>query len=90
MEETKDFPEPIHHWFGLSYAQYLTIPRSVLQAMPVEWQRRFTACLEALDETYDWHPSEGRYWVQLKDDQGRYVSDVLMDYRHPEKIPRKT
>jgi len=32
--------EPLHNWFELTYAQYLTIPRSILQSMPVEWQRR--------------------------------------------------
>lgn len=74
----------VHHWFELSYAQYLTIPRSVLQAMPLEWQRRFVECLEQLDDAIDWRPAEGRYWVKLKDAKGRYKSDPLADYRrHP-------
>jgi hypothetical protein len=60
--------EPIHSWFELTYAQYLTIPRSILQSMPQEWQARFVKCLEELDETFDWRPTEGRYWVRLKDD----------------------
>ena len=71
---------PIHGWFELSYAQYLTIPRSVLQSMPAEWQHRFAACLEQLDEAVDWRPDEGRYWVRLKDKDGRFVRDPLMDY----------
>lgn len=73
--------ELIHEWFGLSYTQYLTIPRSVLQSMPDEWQERFVKCLEELDEKIDWRPKEGRYWVKLKDDRGRYVHDDLMDYQ---------
>ena len=72
--------DAIHHWFELSYAQYLTIPRSALQSMPDEWQSEFVALLEELDETIDWRPKEGRYWVQLKDRKGRYVADPLMDY----------
>lgn len=72
--------EPIHEWFELSYSQYLTIPRSVLQSMPKEWQERFVKCLEELDETINWRPSEGRYWVRLKDSKGRFVEDPLMDY----------
>ena len=72
--------DAIHHWFDLSYAQYLTIPRSALQSMPNEWQSEFVALLEELDETIDWRPKEGRYWVQLKDKRGRYVADPLMDY----------
>jgi hypothetical protein len=35
----------VHGWFELSYAQYLTVPRSVLEAMPQEWQARFVHCL---------------------------------------------
>ena len=83
--------EPIHCWFELSYAEYLTIPRSVLQSMPVEWQGRFVRCLEELDETIDWRPSEGCYWVRLKDSRGRFVHDLLMDYeRGRRKIPHCT
>jgi hypothetical protein len=76
-------PEPISLWFELSYARYLTVPRSVMQAMPVEWQKRMAICLAELDDTIDWRPAEGRYWVQLKDDKGRYVKDPLNEYRHP-------
>ena len=72
--------DAIHHWFDLSYTQYLTIPRSALQSMPNEWQSEFVALLEELDEAIDWRPKEGRYWVQLKDKRGRYVADPLMDY----------
>lgn len=81
--------DPIHLWFELSYAQYLTIPRSVLQAMPVGWQRRFVRCLRELDQIVDWRPKEGRYWVQLKDDKGRYAHDPFMDYKRPCKMPWK-
>lgn len=82
------YDEPVHEWFGLTYAQYLTIPRSVLQSMPKEWQDRFVQCLDELDEKIDWRPHEGRYWVKLKDDKGRYVSDPLMDYeRGRRRIP---
>ena len=81
-------PEPVHGWFELSYAQYLTIPRSVLQSMPTEWQARFVACLEQLDEAIRWRPETGRYWVRLKDGQGRFVRDPLMDYeRGRRRIP---
>jgi hypothetical protein len=57
--------DPIHCWFGLSYAQYLTIPRTVLQSMPIEWQRVFVKCLNQIDEVIDWMPKEGTYRVQL-------------------------
>jgi len=76
----------VHSWFELSYAQYLTIPRSVLQSMPDEWQDRFVKCLEELDNTIDWRPKSGRYWVQLKDGRGRYVEDPFMDYQRGRRV----
>lgn len=77
-------PQSVHDWFELSYAQYLTVPRSIMEAMSEEWQHKMTALLNEVDETFNWRPSEGRYWVQLKDDKGRYVKDPLMQYRHPD------
>lgn len=78
----------VHTWFELSYAQYLTIPRSVLQSMPDGWQERFTRCLQELDDLIDWRPKDGKYWVQLKDRHGRYREDPFMDYqRGRRRIP---
>lgn len=84
-----DCDSPIHDWFELSYAQYLTIPRSVLQSMPIKWQKKFVKCLEELDDSIEWRPEEGRYWVQLKDAKGRYKQDPFMEYRHSIKIKLK-
>jgi hypothetical protein len=79
-----ELDKPVHGWFELTYAQYLTIPRSILEAMPHEWQERFVACLEQLDATFDWLPREGRYWCRLRDAEGRFVEDPLMQYRRPD------
>lgn len=54
--EAAEYAQPVHDWFELSYAQYLTIPRSVMEAMPKDWQVRMVECLEQLDETIDWRP----------------------------------
>lgn len=75
---------PIHSWFELTYEQYLTVPRCVMEQMPVEWQQQMAALLTELDNTFDWRPHEGRYWVELRDGQGRYVADRLREYRHPD------
>lgn len=76
--------EEIHGWFELTYAQYLTIPRSVMEAMPDKWQKRMVACLNELGDTFDWLPGEGRYWVELRGANGRYAPDRLREYRHPD------
>ena len=78
--------EPIHSWFELTYANYLAIPRSVLQSMPQEWQKKFVLLMDELDETIDWR-REGLV-IQRKDERGRYVHDDLVDYeRGRRRIP---
>lgn len=74
--------EPLHIWFELSYAQFLTLPRLVIENMPLEWQLKMKSLLEELDDTFDWRPKEGRYWVKLKDAKGRYCDAPLADYRY--------
>lgn len=73
---------PIHDWFELSYAQYLTVPRLVMESMPLEWQEKMALLLKEMDDTFDWRPDHGRYWVRLKDDKGKFAKAPLDDYRH--------
>jgi len=83
----------IHEWFNLTYAQYLTVPRSVLQSMPETWQHKFVALLEELDET-GWMsllPKDTCYKVELRKMEeklsgdgwkwGGKVTDQLADYQ---------
>jgi hypothetical protein len=74
--------DEIHDWFELSYAQFLTIPRLVMQSMPREWQKKMVALLEEMDDTFDWRPGAGRYWVRLRDADGKFCDAPLDDYRH--------
>lgn len=80
LDKIQPASEPIHEWFALSYAQYLTVPRSILQSMPTDWQERFVGILRELDGAYDWRPADGRYWVRLRDSKGRFAADPFMDY----------
>ena len=52
---------PIHIWFGLTYAQFLTMPRLVMESMPHEWQEKTVELLEEMDKTFDWLPKEKTY-----------------------------
>jgi hypothetical protein len=45
--------EHIHAMFGLSYANYLVLHRSMLQSMPETWQKRFVQCMQELNEAFD-------------------------------------
>lgn len=71
--------DAVHTWFGLSYASYLAVNRSLLQSMPPEWQRRFVQCMEELNDHFS-HIKEPRYTVHARDDQGRFVRDPIPHY----------
>lgn len=77
----KDGYSPINEWFELSYAQFLTVPRLVMESMPIEWQEKMAELLKEMDDTFDWRPEEGRYWVRLRDSKGRFSAAPLYDYR---------
>jgi hypothetical protein len=72
--------EAIHLWFNLSYANYLVLPRALLQSMPDEWQKRFVLCLDELVETMREVPQADRYRVQPIDDRGRFMKDPVPHY----------
>lgn len=71
--------EAIHRWFNLTYANYLVLPRAVLQSMPDEWQVRMVQLLEEAHELYgglDWPD----YHVQVRDGRGRFTNDPIPHY----------
>lgn len=45
-------PDEIHHFFGLSYASYLVLPRVLLQSMPDDWQHEFVRLVEQFDDAF--------------------------------------
>lgn len=77
---------PIHDWFGLTYASYLVLPRSVLQEMPLGWQKKFVALLEEVQGAVDPELADDNYAVQLRDRKtGRFKLDPLRVYRRPDQ-----
>jgi hypothetical protein len=75
-----DEREAIHTWFSLTYANYLCLPRSVLQSMPDEWQQRFVEMLEEMQEQFG-HLDWPNYRVSAVDKlTGRFVSDPIPHY----------
>lgn len=72
--------EPVHHWFGLSYASHAVFNRSLLQSMPIDWQRRFVGCLEELDDAYSHLHHPYSYMVRARDQGGRFVAEPVPHY----------
>jgi hypothetical protein len=82
LEATHDLDhEAIHLWFELTYASYLTIPRSILQSMPDEWQRQFVLLLEQCRErVLAAGIEEPHYTVHARDSHGQFIEDPLRAY----------
>ena len=77
-----------HAWFGLTDANYLTIPRSLLQSMPDEWQGRFVACLREMDDTFRHVEWPASYRVMAVDESGKFTRDPIPHYnRGRERVP---
>lgn len=73
--------EPIHTWFNLTYANYLCLPRSVLQSMPQKWQAEFCELLDELHESFG-HLDWPTYRVNAVDSStGRFKKDPIPHYR---------
>jgi len=79
---------PIHHFFGLSYASYLVLPRAVLQSMPVSWQLKLIQILRELDESRGGY-CQDRYAVNVRGPMGLFQKDPMAEYRHCGVLPRK-
>jgi hypothetical protein len=62
-ETVKAKQDAIHCHFGLSYANYLVLPRTLLQSMPDEWQTQFVTLLETLEEAFAHVPQADVYEV---------------------------
>lgn len=75
---------PVHSAFGLTYASYFVLPRSLMQHMPIEWQERFEQLVD--DYWAEWDvAADKEYVVQVRGDDGRFASDPLATYRHPDR-----
>lgn len=87
-----EYPETIHEYFGLSYAQYLVTPRLLLQSMPIDWQKSFVKLMKEFDDAFEDKynpPNELEYSVMLKDEKGKLHSileDPCHDYERGRRI----
>ena len=55
--------EDVHTYFGLSYANYLVLPRTLLQSMSDEWQTQFVTLLNQMHDAFEHVPQAATYQV---------------------------
>lgn len=81
--------EPVHGYFGLTYANYQILHRSLMQSMPLPWQRQMVALLHQLDAAYEHldrpdsyivEPARDSYYNELTPDEMQRL-DVTVEER---------
>lgn len=72
--------DDIHHMFGLSYSSYLVLTRSILEAMPKDWQDKFVRLMQALEDRWP-EDAPSQFWVRASKDN-KFYSDPYRNYRH--------
>lgn len=77
-----DDRDPIHGEFGLTYGNYLVWHRSLMQAMPVEWQRRMAQCIRDYWRVFDSDKVPQEFEVRIRGERGHYQHDPFSSYRH--------
>lgn len=80
---------PMWAWFGLSYAAYLVMPRSLICGMPLMWQEHMEVLLKQYHAAYDWSHIDDNYSVQTRGLKGRFYPDPLANYKYPPPLPYK-
>ena len=80
--EFTDEDDYIHNWFGLTYANYLILPRSILQSMDAEWQKKMVDLLNDLEDKMreEYLQDMPDYSVNAKDSNGKYIKDPYRYY----------
>lgn len=87
VDAINDHSQPIHDWFGLTYASYIVLPRVVLQSCSVKTQRKLIKALEAVAE--EEKQGTGQNWpggddiaVTRRDAKtGQFKVDEYADYQ---------
>ncbi len=76
--------EPVHLHFSLSYCSYLVLHRSLMQSMPLAWQRRFVVLIDELEAaTNHLEDKPESFMVKARgSEKGRFTDDPYAAYRH--------
>jgi hypothetical protein len=76
--------EALHDWFGLSYASWLTLPRSLMYVMPDDWQQRMAQLLNEFNESFTVEDPEKMFDVVLTTLDGEPLETTpdWLNYRH--------
>jgi hypothetical protein len=80
-----DYRGDLSCWFGLSYSSFLTMPRVLMEAMPLDWQEKMARLLHEYDDAWENWPEGWGSRVQLTVNRKLVkMPDWVINYRHPD------
>lgn len=78
--------DPVHIQFNLTYANWFTWPRVLMESMPYEWQQKFVELWKEFDETFpEWFGDLHFYVNAKKENKYTKLPEHLCNYRHPDR-----
>jgi hypothetical protein len=75
---------PVHGWFELSHASWLTLPRVLMEAMPLDWQKKMVALLEEYQAAFPNQSDIGTRVQITRDGRLTKMPEWLTSYRRPD------
>lgn len=94
MKKEKFSCSPLHEWCDpindSSYmyrTQYMVMSRTLLEAMPKEWQHRWVKMIDEIHQEFDVNHKDWiapRYQVKAVNSKGQYTRDPWGNYRYPD------
>lgn len=85
-EQNHKWCDPINESGFLYRTQYMVLSRTLLEAMPKEWQHRFVQIIDEVGEHFNFmHPEweTPQYLVRAKNENGIFIEDPWGGYRYP-------
>lgn len=79
----------INQAFGLTYANFLVLPRTFLMDMPLEWQSNFTKLLEQYNESIENLSPDYEYSISISfKNGGKFckIPSIYTNYRYPKHM----
>lgn len=77
--------DELWHWFGLSRASWLAMPRVLMHEMPDEWQAKMAELLKEWDETWDSREMPCPHVTGKAGGKFTRWPDWVLDYRDPNR-----
>lgn len=83
--DSLDVEDPINYSWLLYRTQYIVLDRTMLEAMPIDWQNRFVSLMDEIENEFNFYSEnwiDFKYLVKLQKNW-QFIENPWWEYRHP-------